>query len=174
MANPNAAGRQRPRFIWPGQRCRRRSPSRCGEDARLFRRHHSPLHSKQTVYDRCYRFRSRLAYWKVTPPVIGVLVKFRRCCTGCSCLRSSDALSQRCATGKAQTKVHVCPLTVFPLGRKGNSAIRLTRLYGERKRNFVGQHFWARGYSSPQWAEMKHQSRSTSEARNRRTCAWIK
>ena len=29
---------------------------------------------------------------------------------------------------------------------KGKSAIRLARVYGERKRNFVGQHFWARGY----------------------------
>ena len=29
---------------------------------------------------------------------------------------------------------------------KGKSAIHLTRVYGERKRNFVGQHFWARGY----------------------------
>ena len=29
---------------------------------------------------------------------------------------------------------------------KGKSAIHLVRTYGERKRNFVGQHFWARGY----------------------------
>ena len=29
---------------------------------------------------------------------------------------------------------------------KGKSAIHLARAYGERKRNFVGQHFWARGY----------------------------
>ena len=29
---------------------------------------------------------------------------------------------------------------------KGKSAIHLARIYGERKRNFVGQHFWARGY----------------------------
>ena len=29
---------------------------------------------------------------------------------------------------------------------KGKSAIHLARLYGEKKRNFVGQHFWARGY----------------------------
>jgi len=29
---------------------------------------------------------------------------------------------------------------------KGKSAIHLARGYGERKRNFVGQHFWARGY----------------------------
>ncbi|MCL5059672.1 MAG: IS200/IS605 family transposase [Candidatus Thermoplasmatota archaeon] len=29
---------------------------------------------------------------------------------------------------------------------KGKGAIHLARVYGERKRNFVGQHFWARGY----------------------------
>ncbi len=29
---------------------------------------------------------------------------------------------------------------------KGKSAIHLARVYGEQKRNFVGQHFWARGY----------------------------
>ena len=29
---------------------------------------------------------------------------------------------------------------------KGKSAIHLARVYGERKRNFIGQSFWARGY----------------------------
>jgi putative transposase len=29
---------------------------------------------------------------------------------------------------------------------KGKSAIHLARVYGERRRNFVGQHSWARGY----------------------------
>jgi putative transposase len=29
---------------------------------------------------------------------------------------------------------------------KGKSAIHVARAYGERKRSFVGQHFWARGY----------------------------
>jgi putative transposase len=29
---------------------------------------------------------------------------------------------------------------------KGKSAIHVARTFGERKRNFVGQHFWARGY----------------------------
>ncbi|MCP5057505.1 MAG: IS200/IS605 family transposase [bacterium] len=29
---------------------------------------------------------------------------------------------------------------------KGKSAIHIARNFGERKRNFVGQHFWARGY----------------------------
>jgi putative transposase len=28
---------------------------------------------------------------------------------------------------------------------KGKSAIHLARVYGERKRNFAGQHFWGRG-----------------------------
>ena len=29
---------------------------------------------------------------------------------------------------------------------KGKSAIHIARTYGERARNFSGQHFWARGY----------------------------
>jgi REP-associated tyrosine transposase len=29
---------------------------------------------------------------------------------------------------------------------KGKSAIHIARRFSERKRNFVGQHFWARGY----------------------------
>ena len=29
---------------------------------------------------------------------------------------------------------------------KGKSAIHIERTYGERKKLFVGQHFWARGY----------------------------
>jgi len=29
---------------------------------------------------------------------------------------------------------------------KGKGAIHLARVYGERRRNFVGQSFWARGY----------------------------
>jgi putative transposase len=29
---------------------------------------------------------------------------------------------------------------------KGKSAIHLARVYGERKRSFVDQHFWARGF----------------------------
>jgi putative transposase len=29
---------------------------------------------------------------------------------------------------------------------KGKSAIHIARTHAERRRNFVGQHFWARGY----------------------------
>ncbi len=29
---------------------------------------------------------------------------------------------------------------------KGKSAIHIARHFAERRRNFVGQHFWARGY----------------------------
>lgn len=29
---------------------------------------------------------------------------------------------------------------------KGENAIHVARVYGERKRNFVGQHFWTRGF----------------------------
>jgi putative transposase len=39
---------------------------------------------------------------------------------------------------------------------KGKSAIYIARVYGERKRNFVGQSFWARGYFvSPRSGAMK-------------------
>jgi putative transposase len=29
---------------------------------------------------------------------------------------------------------------------KGKSALHIARTYGGRQRNFVGEHFWARGY----------------------------
>jgi len=38
---------------------------------------------------------------------------------------------------------------------KGKSAVQLARVYGGRKRNFVGQHFWARGYWVSTVAETK-------------------
>jgi putative transposase len=39
---------------------------------------------------------------------------------------------------------------------KGKSAIHLARVYREQKRNFVGQHFWAReGITCPRWAGMR-------------------
>jgi REP element-mobilizing transposase RayT len=31
-------------------------------------------------------------------------------------------------------------------GEEWDPLIHLARVYGEKKRNFVGQHFWARGY----------------------------
>ena len=40
-------------------------------------------------------------------------------------------------------KFAVCPVIGYI---KGKSAIHRSRVYGERKRDFVGQHFWARGY----------------------------
>jgi putative transposase len=41
-----------------------------------------------------------------------------------------------------------CPVSQVIGYIKGKSAIHLARVYGERKRNFTGQHFWARGTSS--------------------------
>ena len=38
---------------------------------------------------------------------------------------------------------------------KGKSAIHLARVYGERKRSFVGQHFGREDPSCPQWGEMR-------------------
>src|SRR5437867_333979 len=51
--------------------------------------------------------------------------------------RSHDAGDTAQVRGVASGGVHQI---------KGKSAIHLARVYGERKRNFVGQHFWARGY----------------------------
>ena len=50
-------------------------------------------------------------------------------------------------TQKSSTRVHRPESVSQVVGSiKGKSAIHLARVYGERKRNFVGQHFWARGY----------------------------
>lgn len=38
------------------------------------------------------------------------------------------------------------PAYVFQGVYQGKSATHLARVYAERRRNFVGQHFWARGY----------------------------
>ncbi len=57
---------------------------------------------------------------------------------------------------------------------KGKSAIHLARVYGERKRNFVGQHFWARGIGYPPWAGTKLRFASTSRSKKRKTSAWIR
>ena len=55
---------------------------------------------------------------------------------------------------------------------KGKSAIHLARVYGERKRNFVGQHFWARGYFVSTVGRDESYGR-TSVTRRRNTSAWI-
>ena len=34
---------------------------------------------------------------------------------------------------------------------KGKRVIHIAREFADRSRNFVGQHFWARGPSSRQW-----------------------
>ncbi|WP_243317125.1 IS200/IS605 family transposase [Geothrix paludis] len=43
---------------------------------------------------------------------------------------------------------------------KGKSAIHLARVYGETKRNFTGQHFWARGYLVSTVGSDEHQIRT--------------
>ena len=57
---------------------------------------------------------------------------------------------------------------------KGKSAIHLARTYGERKRNFVGQHFGHEDFMCPRWAEMKKSLGSTFGGKRKRTSAWIK
>jgi len=55
---------------------------------------------------------------------------------------------------------------------KGKSAIHLARTYGERKRNFVGQNFWARGYSVSTVGRDEKAIRESSRAKRRKTNGW--
>ena len=52
---------------------------------------------------------------------------------------------------------------------KGKSAIHLARVYGEKKRNFVGQHFWARE-TQRQYASTSRSRKRRASARSRRIC----
>jgi hypothetical protein len=51
---------------------------------------------------------------------------------------------------------------------KGKSAIHLARTYGERKRNFVGQSFWARGFFVSTVGRDEAVIGNTSRTRNRK------
>ena len=52
---------------------------------------------------------------------------------------------------------------------KGKSAIHMARVYGERKRNFVGQHFWAPGdLSSTRSGAMRKPSAPTFAIKRRK------
>ena len=51
---------------------------------------------------------------------------------------------------------------------KGKSAVRLARVYGENRRNFVGQSFWARGNS----VSTVGRDEGLFGAGTRRTSAW--
>ena len=55
---------------------------------------------------------------------------------------------------------------------KGKSAIHMARVYGERKRNFVGQHFWARGFSSARSDATRKPSAPTSAIKRRKIRGW--
>jgi hypothetical protein len=55
---------------------------------------------------------------------------------------------------------------------KGKSAIHLARTYGERKRNFVGQHFWARGYFVSSEGRDEAAIREYIKNRSKKTSAW--
>ena len=55
---------------------------------------------------------------------------------------------------------------------KGKSAIHMARVYGERKRNFVGQHFWARGFSSTRSGATRKPSAPTSAIKRRKIRGW--
>jgi putative transposase len=52
---------------------------------------------------------------------------------------------------------------------KGKSAIHLARVYGERRRNVVGQHSGPAAISFPRWDETKRSFANTSVTRKKRT-----
>ena len=57
---------------------------------------------------------------------------------------------------------------------KGKSAIHIAREFAGRSRNFVGQHFWARGgILSRRWAVMNGSSGTISSSRSERIGGWI-
>ena len=56
---------------------------------------------------------------------------------------------------------------------KGKSAIQIARTYMGRKKNFTGQHFWARGYFVSTVGRMRRRSGSTSGNRSRKIIASI-
>jgi putative transposase len=55
---------------------------------------------------------------------------------------------------------------------KGKSAIYVARVYGDKKRNFVGQSFWARGFFVSTVGRDETVIRNTSRTRRRKTTAW--
>jgi putative transposase len=57
---------------------------------------------------------------------------------------------------------------------KGKSAIHLARVYGERKRNFVGQHFWARGFWVSTVGRDESVFASTSRSQRKKTSDWTR
>ena len=56
---------------------------------------------------------------------------------------------------------------------KGKSAIQIARNFQGRKKNFVGQHFWARGYYVLLLARMKKPYAPTSRSRSKKINDWI-
>ena len=57
---------------------------------------------------------------------------------------------------------------------KGKSAIHLARVDGERKRNFVGQHFWARGFLMSTVGRDEEVIREYIKSRSKKTSDWTR
>ena len=60
--------------------------------------------------------------------------------------RAAEGIEGRGRASHARSRSHAVVDSAVVGYIKGKSAIHLARVYGERKRNFVGQHFWARGF----------------------------
>jgi hypothetical protein len=56
---------------------------------------------------------------------------------------------------------------------KGKSAIQVARRFGGRKRNFTGEHFWARGYFVSTVGRDERVIREYIPTRKRKIAGWI-
>ena len=93
-----------------------------------------------------------------------------------SCLRWPQRKADRGGTLDARPRAHDDrdPAEVRVRSRRlhqGQERDPLAGSYGERKRNFVGQHFWAAGTSSPPWAR-RSDDPDTSATRRRKIPDW--
>ena len=107
----------------------------------------------------------------------------RRCIRNCAGIWARYSGSSRCRKNSKVEEGHLMPdhvhmlLSIPPKYAvsqvvgfiKGKSAIHLARVYGERKRNFVGQHFGPVGSSSTRSAGMRRPSGLTSAPKRGRT-----
>jgi hypothetical protein len=82
------------------------------------------------------------AVWHLASALGGGVPEARRA-EGESHRRGARASGSRAHADRDSPKYAVSQVVGFI---KGKSAIHLARVYGEHRRNFVGQHFWARGY----------------------------
>jgi hypothetical protein len=97
---------------------------------------------------------------------------------GVSAASASEGEPDRARASAARPCAHVDRDTAEGRGRagarlhQGEERDPLARVYGERQRNLVGRHFWARRYFVSTVGRDERVIRRTSRSRNRKTRAW--